>query len=110
LTEDEEKAIFADSGYMSKKRKKRLRQKGIFSGIVERRVRGQSKLRSKQQRNNKRFAKLRGLVELPFAFIKHHMQFKSCRYLGLKKNQEYFNLIAAYANLRRVPKLIEAYG
>jgi len=110
LTEDEEKALFADSGYMSKERKKKLREKGIFNGIVERRVKGQSKLRSKQTRNNKRFAKLRGLVELPFAFIKHHMNFKTCRYIGLEKNQEHFNLIAACTNLRRVPKLIERYG
>lgn len=110
LTEDEEKAIFADSGYMSKERKKRLREKGIFNGIVERRVRGQSKLRAKQSKNNTRFAKLRALVELPFAFIKHHMNFKETRYLGLEKNQEHFNLIAACANLRRMPKLMEAYG
>jgi IS5 family transposase len=110
LTEDETKAIFADSGYMSKERKKRLREKGIFNGIVERRVRRQSKLRTKQSKNNKRFAKLRGLVELPFAFIKHHMNFKNTRYLGLQKNQEHFNLIAACANLRRVPALIERYG
>ncbi|OYY31024.1 MAG: hypothetical protein B7Y63_03825, partial [Sulfurovum sp. 35-42-20] len=110
LTEDEEKAIFADSGYMSKERKKDLRAKGIFSGIVERRVRGQSKLRAKQSRNNKRFAKTRGLVELAFAFMKHHMNFKQTRYLGLEKNQEHFNLIAACANLRRVPQLMKAYG
>ena len=110
LTEYEKKAIFADSGYMSKERKKKLRKEGIFNGIVERRVRGQSKLRPKQSRNNKRFAKLRGLVELPFAFMKHHMNFKETRYLGLEKNQEHFCLIAACANLRRVPKLMEAYG
>ena len=110
LTKDEQKAIFADSGYMSKERKKKLRDKGIFNGIIERRVRGQSKLRVKQQRDNKRFAKIRALVELPFAFIKHHMNFKTCRYVGLEKNQEHFNLIAACANLKRVPKLMEAYG
>ena len=110
LTEDEEKAIFADSGYMSKERKKDLRKKGIFNGIVERRVKGQSKLRTKQQRNNKRFAKTRGLVELAFAFMKYHMNFKTCRYLGIEKNQEHFNLVAACANLRRVPQLMKAYG
>ena len=110
LTEDEKRAIFADSGYMSKERKKKLRKQGIFNGIVERRVKGQSKLRAKQQKNNRRFAKLRGLVELPFAFIKHHMNFKTCRYLGLKKNQEHFNLIAACANLRRAPQLMKTYG
>jgi len=38
------------------------------------------------------------------------MAFKTCRYLGLEKNQEYFNLIVACANLRRVPILIETYG
>ncbi|BAF71636.1 IS5 family transposase [Sulfurovum sp. NBC37-1] len=119
LTENETKAVFADvlkevplgcSGYMSQEHKRKLRQQGIFNGIVERRVRGQSKLRAKQQRNNKRFAKLRGLVELSFAFMKHHMNFKACRYLGLEKNQEHFHLIAACTNLRRVPKLMEAYG
>ena len=110
LTKGENKAIFADSGYMSQERKKKLRKEGVFNGIVERRVRGQSKLRAKQSRNNKRFAKLRGLVELPFAFIKHHMNFKETRYLGLEKNQEHFNLIAACANLRRVPKLMKTYG
>ncbi|HHE06066.1 MAG TPA: IS4/IS5 family transposase [Epsilonproteobacteria bacterium] len=110
LTEDETKAVFADSGYMSQERKRKLRQQGIFNGIVERRVRGQSTLRAKQSRNNKRFAKLRGLVELPFAFMKHHMNFKACRYLGLEKNREHFHLIAACANLRRVPKLMKAYG
>jgi len=76
------------------------------NGIVERRVRGQSKLRAKQSRNNRRFAKLRGLVELPFAFIKHHMNFRTARYLGIEKNQEHFNLLAACMNLRRVPQHI----
>ena len=58
LTEDEDKAIFADSGYMKKARK------------IELRAKGQSKLRPKQSRNNTRFSKIRCLVELPFAFIK----------------------------------------
>ena len=110
LTKDEEKAIFADSGYMSKERKRELRKRGIFNGIIERRVKGQSKLRAKQQRNNRRFAKIRAVVELAFAFIKHHMNFKSCRYLGLEKNQEHFKLIAACANLIRVPKLMKVNG
>lgn len=90
LTEDEDKAIFADSGYMKKERKITLRAKGIFAGIVERRVRGQSKLRTKQSRNNTRFSKIRCLVELPFAFIKHHMKFRETKYLGITKNQQHF--------------------
>ena len=108
LSEDEDKAIFADSGYMQKARKITLRAKGIFAGIVERRVRGQSKLRPKQSRNNTRFSKIRCLVELPFAFIKQHMKFRETRYLGIQKNQQHFFMLAACYNLRRTPALIRA--
>ena len=107
LTKDETKAIFADSGYMSKVRKIELRAKNVFAGIVERRVRNQSKLRNKQSRNNTRFSKIRCLVELPFAFIKHHMKFRTTRYLGIHKNQQHFYLLAACYNLRRTPNLIK---
>ncbi len=93
---------------MQKQRKVDLREKGIFSGIVERRVRGQSKLRAKQSRNNTRFSKIRCLVELPFAFIKQHMKFKETRYLGLFKNQQHFFMLAACYNLRRIPDLVKA--
>jgi len=93
-----------------KREKRDYEQEWIFNGIAKRRVRGQSKPRIKQSKNNKRFAKLRGLVELPFAFIKHHMNFRTCRYLGLEKNQEHFNLIAACVNLKRAPQLIKRYG
>ncbi len=110
LIKDEKRAIFADSGYMSKERKRELRDKNIFNGIIERRVKGQSKLRAKQSRNNKRFARLRGLVELPFAFIKHHMNFRQTRYLGITKNQEHFYLLATCYNLRRIPALVRSGG
>mgnify|MGYP001036227006 CR=1 FL=1 len=62
LTKDETKAIFADSAYMSKERKRILRDKGIFAGIIERRVRGQKELRPKQRIHNKIFYKIRGIV------------------------------------------------
>jgi IS5 family transposase len=107
LTEDESKAVFADSGYMSKERKRSLRERGIFCGIVERRVRGQKELRAKQSRNNKRFAKVRALVEMPFAFIKRLMNYTETRYLGLHKNSQHHYLLAAAYNLRRIPKLLE---
>ncbi len=59
---------------------------------------------------NKRFARLRGLVELPFAFIKHHMNFRQTRYLGITKNQEHFYLLATCYNLRRIPALVRSSG
>ena len=105
LTKDEKKAIFADSGYMSQERKRKLRKEGIFNAITERRVRGQSKLRAKQSKNNTRFSKVRALVELPFAFIKKLMNYTETRYLGMHKNSQHVYLIAAAYNLRRIPNL-----
>ena len=96
-----------DSGYMSQERKRTLRSKGIFNGITERRVRGQSKLRTKQSKNNTKFSKVRALVELPFAFIKKLMKYTETKYLGLHKNSQHVFLIAAAYNLRRMPNLIQ---
>lgn len=107
LTQEETMAIFADSGYMSKERKRVLRAKGIFAGIIERRVRGQSDLRAKQSRNNQRFSKIRSIVEMPFAFIKRLMSYTETRYIGLHKNTQHHYLIAAAYNLRRMPNLIQ---
>jgi transposase, IS5 family len=107
LTKDETRAVFADSGYMSQERKRKLRADGIFNGITERRVRGQSKLRTKQSKNNTRFSKVRALVELPFAFIKRQMKYVETKYLGLHKNSQHVFLIAAAYNLKRMPNLIQ---
>jgi len=106
LTQDEEHFVTADSAYMSKERKKDLRKKGITNGIIERRVRGQSKLRPKQTKHNKRFAPIRGLVELSFAFIKHHMGYRRTRFKGLEKNDQYHLLLGAAYNIRRAPALV----
>lgn len=107
MIEDETKAVFADSGYMSKERKRMLRAKGVFAGIIERRVRGQSELRAKQSRNNQRFSKIRSIVEMPFAFIKRLMHYTQTRYIGLHKNTQHHYLLAAAYNLRRVPNLMQ---
>ncbi len=107
LIEDESKAVFADSGYMSKERKRSLRAKGIFAGIIERRVRGQATLRAKQSRNNQRFSKIRSIVEMPFAFIKRLMGYRESKYIGLHKNSQHHYLIAAAYNLRRMPNLMQ---
>ena len=105
LSEKEEKAIFADSAYISQERKRSLRKRGVFCGIMERRVRGQSRLRAKQQRNNRRFASIRALVEFPFAYIKRKMNFKEARYEGIHKNHQHFHLLAACFNLAQIPWL-----
>jgi len=100
--------IFDDSAYMSKERKRQLRRKGIFVGIIERRVRGQKELRGKQRIHNKIFSKIRGIVELPFAFIKRLLNYTETKYRGLHKNAQYHYIIATAYNLRRMPALIQS--
>jgi len=105
LTQEETSYVFADSAYMSKEKKKAYRAKGIFGGIIERRVKGQSKLRPKQQKHNQRFASVRAIAELPFAFIKRLMCYTQTRFIGLEKNDQYHLLLAAAYNLRRAPAM-----
>ncbi len=105
LTEDETSYIVADSGYMSQEKKRRNRAKGIFHGIIERRVRGQSTLRDKQKKNNQRFASARAIGELQFAFIKRLMGYRETRFIGLEKNDQYHLFLATAYNLRRAPAL-----
>lgn len=105
LTEEEQSYIFADSAYMSKARKRKFRAKGIFGGIIERRVRGQSALRPKQRKHNRQFASVRAIAELPFAFMKRLMHYRETRFIGLEKNDQYHLLLAAAYNLRRAPAM-----
>lgn len=87
LIEDEPPggAVYADSAYMSKARKKRLEDDAIFCGIIERRVRGQDALRSEQETHNKKCAKARAIVEMPFAWFKGALGPRT-RYRGMSKN------------------------
>ena len=103
LMENEESYVTADSAYISKENKKKLRKKRIVNGIIERRVRGQKKLRNKQQKHNKHFTAVRSIVELPFAFIKHIMHYTTIRFIGLEKNDQYHLLLSATYNLKRAP-------
>ena len=110
LTQEEKHYIFADSAYMPKEKKQKLRKEGIFNGIIERRVRGQAALRPKQRKHNQRFSSVRAIGELPFAFIKRLMGYTQTRFIGLEKNDQYHLLLAAAYNLRRAPNLQRKLG
>jgi IS5 family transposase len=57
LTENEKSFVFAKS--LSKEKKKSLRKKEIFDGIIERKVKSQKKLRTKQKKIIKNLLKLK---------------------------------------------------
>jgi IS5 family transposase len=107
LTAKEQHGIFADSAYMSVERKKHLESRGIFCGIIQRRVRGQKELTPEQKRHNRLVAGIRAVVEHPFAWIKN-TGYRRARYRGLRRNGMDFALHAIAYNFKRSFSLQEA--
>jgi len=107
LTAGEKKCIFADSAYMSSKRKKRLEDKGIFCGIIYKRVRGQKELTPEQKWHNRLVSGIRAVVEHPFAWMKN-TGYRRARYRGLRRNGMDFALHAIAYNLKRSFSLQQA--
>ena len=101
LIEGEDQAVFADSAYMNKDRKARLQQKGVFCGIIERRVRGQAELTDEQKTHNRLCASFRAYVEHPFAWMKNAGELLRTRYRGLIRNAIDFALNAMAYNFKR---------
>ena len=100
LIEQEKTAVYADSAYMDKERKRMLKERGVFCGIVERRVRGQDELTEPQKLHNRMVAGIRAIVEHPFAWIKRVGAGKA-RYRGLSRNGLDFALHLVAYNLKR---------
>jgi transposase, IS5 family len=107
LMQDETHAVYADSGYMSKKRKEALEARKVFCGIAYRRVRGQKELTPEQKAHNRRIARIRAFVEHPFAWLRK-MNFWRARYRGLTRNALDFALRAVAYNWKRSLSLAAA--
>jgi IS5 family transposase len=96
---DEERAIFADKGYANQNRKKQLRSKGVYCGILDKGYRNRS-LSDKQKKRNKRLSSIRNAVERPFAFMKQVLGYDRCRYYDQDRNRFEFVLSAIVYNMR----------
>lgn len=99
--EPEGGSVFADSAYMDAKRKSALEKRGVFCGIIYRRVRGQAELTKEQQAHNQLCARFRAFVEHPFAWMKRSGSLRRTRYRGLARNALDFVLTAITYNFRR---------
>ena len=100
LAEDEKFGVWADSAYTDKKRKAALEKRGVFCGIIEKRVRGQKELTVEQKRHNRLVAGIRAVVEHPFAWMKN-TGYGRTRYRGLRKNAMDFGLHVIAYNWKR---------
>jgi IS5 family transposase len=100
LLTGKETAVLADKGYANEKRKSRLRQEGIFCGVLDKSYRSRP-LSGKQKKRNKKLSAVRNAVERPFAFMRHVLEYGKCRYYSLGRNRFQFHLTAVIYNLRR---------
>lgn len=100
LIENERHSVFADSAYMDKKRKAELESKGVFCGIIQRKVRGQKELTRHQKLHNRLVAGIRAVVEHPFAWMKN-TGYGRTRYRGIHRNGLDFGLHVIAYNFKR---------
>ena len=107
LIADEQQGVYADSAYMDQKRKAKLEDRGIFCGIIQRKVRGQKELTPEQKRHNRLVAGIRAVVEHPFAWMKN-TGYRSVRYRGLSRNGLDFGLHVIAYNFKRSFSLLRS--
>ncbi len=100
LIEGEQVAAWADSAYRDTERRERIEARGVFYGVIHRRVRGQAKLTREQREHNRLCASFRGVCEMPFAWLRKAGR-KWTRYRGLRKTATDFGLWATSYNLWR---------
>lgn len=101
----EKLAVFADSAYMDRRRSEGLRRRGVFCGILQRRVRGQAALTDLQKARNRACASIRAAVEHPFAWMAK-MGYQRVRYRGLERNAFDFAMLAVAYNFKRAFSLL----
>jgi len=105
FVENEKDSVWADSAYMDKKRKAALEKRGVFCGIIQKRVRGQEALTQAQKWHNRLVAGIRAVVEHPFAWMKN-TGYGRTRYRGMRRNAFDFGLHVIAYNWKRSFSLV----
>lgn len=108
LTRRERTAVLGDTAYDDRTRRARLQRRGVIDGILYKRVRGQGALYDWQRRWNRVMSSVRAKAEHALAMVKHRLDFKRCRYRGLRRNGMDFALTVMAANLRRGASMLAA--
>ena len=98
LTRPDDAVIFGDKGYVSDKRKRAARAKGVFWAVKDKRKPGRV-LSASQKRRNKKHGVVRAKVEHVFRVIKCQFAYRKVRYRGLAKNEAQVFSLMALANL-----------
>jgi IS5 family transposase len=101
MVRGDEAAVFADGAYAKDARKKALRSRGIFCGIINRPWRYRP-ITENQKRRNKFYSRVRRAVERVFGTLKRHYGMDRCRYVGGVRNRCHFWLKGICFNLKKM--------
>ena len=97
----DEAAVFADGAYAKDARKKALRGRGVYCGIINRPWRYRA-ITAQQKRRNKFYSRVRRAVERVIGTLKCRYGMERCRYVGGVRNRCHLWLKAICYNLRKM--------
>jgi IS5 family transposase len=98
LIREDDRAVFADKGYVNEKKKRAARAAGVYWGIKEQRKPGRQ-LSASQKKRNRRNGCVRAKVEHVFRVLKCQFGYRKVRYRGIEKNGAQVFSLLALANL-----------
>jgi transposase, IS5 family len=96
----DEKVVYADKGYDKHRRRRDLRRRGIFPGLMHRGNKHHP-LSAKQKAFNERITGLRAPVERTFGILKQHYRLRRTRYVGLLRTTVQITLACIAMNIKR---------
>jgi IS5 family transposase len=98
LIRENDRAVFADKGYVNEKKKRAARAAGVYWAVKEQREPGRQ-LSSSQKKRNRRHGSVRAKVEHVFRVLKCQFGYRKVRYRGIAKNGAQVFALLALANL-----------
>ena len=98
LIREDDRAVFADKGYVNEKKKRAARRAGVYWAVKEKPKAGR-RLSSSQQKRNRRHGAIRAKVEHVFRVLKCQFGYRKVRYRGIEKNGAQVFALLALANL-----------
>ena len=100
LVMGDEQAVYVDKAYDTHARRRGLKERGIFPGIMHRHNKHHP-LRQKQMLFNKKLVKTRAPVEHVFGILKLHYRLRRTQYIGLARMAFQVTLACIAMNIKR---------
>jgi IS5 family transposase len=98
LIREDDRAVFADKGYVNEKKKRAARRAGVYWAVKEK-PKSRRRLSSSQKRRNRRHGAIRAKVEHVFRVLKCQFGYRKVRYRGIEENGAQVFALLALANL-----------